>query len=286
MNIIVCVKQVAHIYVQNGYDPHTKKMVTEGLVYRINPHDEVAVEAGIRLKEMHGGSVTVITLGPERSETALRLCLAMGADHAVHVFRQTAQDLDPWTTAAVISKMISQETPDIVLFGKKAVDDEMGVVGTFVAELLNLPVVTAVTDIVSVDSEKAVVQRALDRGNREEVVCLIPAVLTVDKILNSPRYPTFPDRKASKEKPIKKMTMAIGEESVTGAKIETLSLSPPKRRAKRILSPDSNLSAAARISFVLTGGMGQKKGGTVGGTPGQMAGEIIEYLKEKNVIGT
>jgi electron transfer flavoprotein alpha/beta subunit len=173
-----------------------------------------------------------------------------------------------------------------VLFGKNAVDDEMGMVGRFVAELLNLPVVTAVTDIVSVDSEKALVQRALDRGNREEVECLPPAVLTVDKTLNSPRYPTFPDRKASKVKPIKKMVMSVEEDGFTGAKMETVRLSPPKLRAKRILSPDSNLSAAARINFVLTGGMGQKKGGTVGGTPGQMADEIIEYLKEKNVIGT
>lgn len=285
MKIIVCVKEVARIYVQNGYDPHTKKMVTEGLVYWINPHDEAAVEEGIRLKEKHGGSVTVITLGPERSETALRWCLAMGVDHAIHVIPETAEGLTPWETASALSGIIRPMEPDLLLFGKKAIDDEMGQVGTFVAELLDFPVVTTVTGIISVDSEKATVQRALDRGNREEVVCSIPVVLTVDKNLNHPRYPTFPSRKSAQAKPVEKIAMPVTEESSEDAKIETVLLAPPKLRPKKILSPDSSLSAADRISFVMTGGMQQKKGSSVGGTPDKMAEGIIEFLREKKVVG-
>ena len=286
MKIIVSVKQVAHIYVQNGYDPQTKALVTQGLVHMINPHDETAVEEALRLKEKFGGTVTVITLGPERSESALRWCLAMGADKAVHVIGDARISPDPWRTASVLADVIKAHEVDLLLFGKIAMDDQMGQVGTFVAELLDLPVVSATCKILSMDSKKMVVRRVLERGNQEEVVCPVPAVLTVDRSLNRPRYPTFPARKAAKMRPVEKIVVASEEKAVEDAAINLVRLAPPKLRPKKILSPDSTLSAAARINFVMSGGMGQKKGGTVGGDPKQMASGIIEFLREKQVIGS
>jgi electron transfer flavoprotein beta subunit len=286
MNIIVCVKQVAHIYVRNGYDPQTKGLVTDGLVYRVNPHDEAAVEEGIRLKEKSGGTVTVITFGPKTAEDALRWCIAMGADEAVHIIRKKADDLNPWRTASVLSDVIRQKAPDLVLFGKKAIDDELGQVGIFVAEYLGLPVVTAVTEIIAMDSEKAIVRRALERGNREEVASPLPVVLTVDKSLSRPRYPTFPARKAAQVKPLEKIAEPGPEPASDDMAINTIRLAPPKLKPKKILSPDSSMSAAARINFVMTGGMGKKKGDTVGGDPGKMASGIVDFLKEKQVIGS
>ncbi len=286
MEMVVCVKQVAHIYVQNGYDAGTKDIVSEGLVHIINPHDEVAVEEGIRLKEKVGGTVTVITMGPERSESTLRWCLAMGADKAVHVIGKTGKNPGPWQTASVLADVIKQKKADLLFFGKKAVDDEMGVVGTFVAELLDLPVVTAVTGIVSVNPGHVVVQRALERGSREEVVCSLPAALTVDKSMNHPRYPTFPARKTAQTKPVEKIVPLHEAAVFDDMTINTIRLAPPKLRPKKILSPDSSLSAAARINFVMTGGMNRKNGGTVDGDPGQMAAGIFDFLKEKQVIGS
>jgi electron transfer flavoprotein beta subunit len=286
VKIIVCVKQVAHIYVQNGYDANTQDIVTQGLVHMINPYDEVAVEEGIRLKEKSGGKVTAITLGPEKSESALRWCLAMGADKAVHVVEETGENIDPWRTASVLADVIKQNEADLLLFGKKAIDDEMGQVGYFVAELLDLPVVSAVVKIVSVDKGNAVVWRALERGNREEVICPVPAVLTVDKSLNHPRYPTFPARKTAQTKPVEKIVWPSETTAFKDVKIKTVRLAPPKLRPKKILSPDSSLSAAARINFVMTGGMGQKKGAALGGDIGQIVSGIIEFLKEKKFIGS
>lgn len=284
MKIVVCVKQVAQIYVDNGYDPDTQGIVSDGLIHIINPYDEIAVEEAIRWKEKTGGgNVTVISVGPSRAEKTLRWCLAIGADDAVHIIQSTEEFLDPWSTASILADIIRNMAYDLLLFGKKAIDDEMGQVGTFVAELMGLPVVTAVAKIETIKTGHATVLRALDRGNREEVVCPLPAVFTVERGLNRPRYPTFPARRAAKKHPIRRIDIdTIGRRICP--KLNVVRLAPPKIMPKKILAVDSSMSAAARINFIMTGGMTQKKGGAVAGDPGQMASSIIDFLKEKRVI--
>ena len=285
MNIIVCVKQVAQLYVKNGYDPITKDIVSDGLVYILNPYDEIAVEEALRQKEKAGkGEVTVITVGPSRAEDALRWCLAMGADKAVHVLNEDSDNVDPWTTASVLTDLIKGMEYDMLLFGKKAIDDEMGQVGILVAELLELPVVTAVTEIKLLGGT-AKIQRALERGNREEVTCPVPAVFTVEKMLNRPRYPTFPDRKAARIEPIQRIDLKSLAIDSAGPKMVVARLAAPKLRPKKMLAPDDSMSEADQMKFVMTGGMGKKKGGAVGGDPKQIVSSIIDFLKEKNVIG-
>jgi len=285
MNIIVCVKQVAQIYVQNGYDPKTKDIVSDGLVYVLNPYDEIAVEEALRQKEKAGkGEVTVITIGPSRAEDTLRWCLALGVDKAVHVLNEDPENVDPWTTASVLADLIKGMEYDLLLFGKKAIDDEMGQVGILVAELLKLPVVTAVTEIKLLDGNTAKIQRALERGNREEVSCPVPAVFTAEKMLNRPRYPTFPDRKAARIEPIQRIDIKSLAIDSAGPKMVITRLAAPKLRPKKMLAPDDSMSEADQMKFVMTGGMGPKKGGAVGGDPKQIVSSIIDFLKEKNVI--
>jgi electron transfer flavoprotein beta subunit len=284
MKLVVCVKQIPHIYVQSGYDPVSKDLVTEGLVHMINPHDEAAVEEAIRLKEIHGGTVAVVTMGPETCESVLRWGLAMGADGAVHGVDNSGSTPNPWRTASALAQVVRRIGADLVFFGKKALDDELGLTGFFAAELLGFPVVSAVSKIVSVDPDHVTVLRSLERGNREEVLCPIPAVLTVDKSINRPRYPTFTARKAAGINSIEKWP--VPSTDFDHMAIETVKLAPPKLKPKKILSPDSSLSAAARINFVMTGGMGQKKGETVAGNPKQMASGIVEFLKERKIVGS
>ena len=287
MKIIVCVKQVARITIRNGFDPKTKDIVRDGLVYILNPYDEIAVEEAIRQKEKAGeGEVTAISVGPSRAEEVLRWCLALGVDEAIHVLDDNAEGLDPWATATTLAGLIRGMEYDLLLFGKMAIDDEMGQVGIFVAELLKLPVVTMVTKMDVTDDGRATVQRALERGNREEVTCPVPAVFTVEKMLNLPRYPTFPARKTARTKPIQQIDMQSLPSSPGDTKMVFARLAPPKPRPKRILSPDSKMSAADRIKFVMTGGMGKKKGEAVGGDPKKMVSSILDFLNEKNVIDT
>ena len=284
MNVIACVKQVAQICVDNGYDSDTQGLVSDGLIYIINPYDEIAVEEAIRMREKAGrGHVTVISLGPSRVDKALRWCLALGADDAIHIIQSIEESLDPWSTASVLTDLIKDMHYDVLLFGKKAIDDEWGQVGTFVAELLGIPVVTSVSKIDVTNPGRADVLRTLDRGNREQVQCPVPAVLTVEKGLNRPRYPTFPGRRSAKRYAIRRIEINTIENRMP-AKLELVRLAPPKITPKKILSVDSSMSSAARINFLMTGGMGQKKGGAVGGDTGQMISSIINLLKEKKMI--
>jgi electron transfer flavoprotein beta subunit len=284
MNTIVCVKQIPQIYIKNGYSPKTRGIVSDGLVYVLSPHDEAAVEAALRQKKAGGGDVTVITIGPSRAEGALRWCLAMGVDRAVHILDDNGEDLDPWTRASILAETIKAMDYDLLLFGKKALDDEMGLVGTFVGELLELPVCTAVIQIELLETGGARIQRALERGNREEMICPIPAVLTVDQKLNRPRYPTFPARKAAQTASIRQIDIASLTAPFPSGPINVVRLAAPRVRPKKILAPDSDMSADDQLRFVMTGGMGKKKGGSVGGDPKQMASGIIDFLKEENVI--
>lgn len=285
MKIVVCVKQVAYIYLPNGYDLKTGDIVSEGLIHILNPYDEVAVEEAVRQRERAGrGRVTVITLGPSRAEAALRRCLAQGADDAVHILEEGTAYIDPWTTASVLTKVITGLEYDLLLFGKMALDDEMGQVGTLVAELLSLPVVTSVTELEVLGPDRARLQRALARGNREEVLCSLPAVFTVEKSLNRPRYPGFPARKAAKKASIQQVIVPPPAPNPTGGKMEFIRLAPPKLKPKRILAPDSNMSEAEKMKFILTGGLGDKKVGSIGGDPEKIVSGIIDFLKEKKVI--
>jgi len=287
MKFIVCVKQVASIYIKNGYDIKTKDIVSDSLVYVLNPYDEIAVEEAIRQADrFDDGEVTVISIGPKRTEEALRWSLAMGATQAVHVVQEINERLDPWTTAAVLAGIIKEMDYYALFFGKIAIDDNMGQVGTLVAELLNLPVVTSVTNIDLTDTEKARVRRALGRGNQEEVVCAMPAVFTVEKTLNHPRYPTFPDRKAAKKKSVQEIALEVPTAHPAGTEMEMVRLGPPKLKPKKMLAPDSNMSEADRMKFVMMGGMDQKKGGAVGGDPKQIVTSIVEFLEEKKIIGS
>ncbi|MGB9499192.1 MAG: electron transfer flavoprotein subunit beta/FixA family protein [Dissulfuribacterales bacterium] len=289
MKMIVCIKQVAKIYIQHGFDSKTNRIDPEGIVYIINPYDEIAVEEAIRIREkMDTGEVTLITMGASQAEEVLRWGIAMGADKAIHIVEDVSENIDPWMTSIVLSKVISGLEFDMVFFGKLAIDDEMGQVGAYVAESLNLPMVSSVIKLeFSPEEKKATVQRALERGNREVVECSFPAVFTVDKGLNRPRYPTFPSRKMSRTKPIQKMdikSLGLFMDNGVEKQIHTIRFAPPKLRPKKILTPGSNLTAAGRMKWIMSGGVAKKKGGVVDGDSEKLVSGIIEFLQEKKII--
>ncbi len=284
MNLIVCVKQITQFYVQSAFELGSTKLVQEGRVRLINPYDEVAIEEALRLKERHGGRITLVSLGPSDAEKALKWGLAMGADEAIHVVAERDRNMNPWPTAEALAAVIRTIPHDVLFFGRMALDDGMGQVGTFVAELLDLPVVTAVVQLDMVPEEKrADLQRSLERGNREKATCQLPAVFTVEKTLNNPRYPTLPGRHAARKANIKKL-----EKSYSNIKeecgLELTALTPPKIRPKKVLMPDSGLSAAGRMKFIMSGGKGKKKGGQIQGDPKSMARGILDLIMEKNFL--
>lgn len=240
MNLIVCIKQVPATEAQIRIDASKKDIDRSNLTYVVNPYDEFGVEEALRIKEKFGkGKVTVITMGPAKAVEALRNCLAMGADEAIHLKDDTFEGADSYATALVLAAALSRVPYDIIFFGKQAVDDDNGAVGIQVAELLNIPHV-AVVNKLEIDGKRAVANRQIE-GGTEIVETSLPAVFTCQKGLNEPRYASLPGIMKAKNKPLKGMTLAdlsLKAENVgrAGSKLNLLGMAlPPKRKGGRII---------------------------------------------------
>ncbi len=140
MKILVMIKQVPDTATQVKIGSDPKAIDTTGITWIVSPYDEFAVEEGLRIKEKLGqGEVVAVSLGPDRVKEALRSCLAMGADRAIHLSDPAWGQADTLMTARALAAVIKQEAPGLALFGRQAIDDDMGAVGAAVAELLGWP---------------------------------------------------------------------------------------------------------------------------------------------------
>lgn len=234
MNILVCMKQTfdteERIVLEDG------EISEDGVEFVINPYDEYAVEEAIKLKEKHGGEVTVITVGPERAEQALRTALAMGADKAVIVDSEDLEDADEYTIAKVLAEVIKEREYDIILCGYMAVDDGSAQVGPRLAELLGIPHISTIVKL-TVDGENVEVEKDVE-GDVEIIQSKLPVLVTAQQGLNEPRYPSLPGIMKAKKKPLERLDLDdldLDEDDVE-AKTETLEIFlPPKKESGKIL---------------------------------------------------
>ena len=209
MKILVAIKQVPDTATQVKIAADGKSIETAGITWIVSPYDEFAVEEALRIKEKRGqGEVVAVTLGPERAKEALRSCLAMGADRAVHVNDPAFNDADTLTTARALAAVIKQEQPGMVLVGRQAIDDDMGAVGAQLAEVLGWPCAYWIMEE-TIDADGKTVKAARQVEGGLEVFDLpLPAVLAAQKGLNEPRYPTLKGIMGAKKKEIKDVKAA------------------------------------------------------------------------------
>jgi len=191
LNIIVCVKQTpdtaATVTVENG------RVSWGDAPLVLNPWDEYAVEEALRTKEKHGGKVTVITLGPEEAKEALKVALAMGCDEAVQVSDPAFAAADTLVASRILSAAIAKHPEtDLVFFGRQSVDSDSGITGSQVARRLGWPSLSLVATVSALDpaARSIEVERMMDEG-RQVVRARLPAVVSVVKEINEPRYPSF-----------------------------------------------------------------------------------------------
>ena len=192
MDIIVCIKQVPET-TDVKINPETGTLIREGVAAIVNPFDEYAIEEGLRLREKFGGKVTVISMGPPQAEEALKQAIAMGADEAILLSDRAFAGADTLATSYTLSEAIKKIGHfDLIICGREAMDGATGQVGPGVASRLGISQLTYVFKIREVDLEKGTitVERLVEEG-REVVTAPLPALLTVVKDINQPRYPTF-----------------------------------------------------------------------------------------------
>jgi electron transfer flavoprotein beta subunit len=227
VKILVAVKPVPNPDEKVKIREDGSGILLDGVKMVLNPFDEIAVEEGLRIKEGRGGEVVVATVGPRESEQQLRTALAMGADRAVLV--EGPRDLDPLGVAKVLAKVAERESPDLVLLGKQAVDDDSNQVGQILSALLGWPQATFASRVAfSEDGKTATVSREVD-GGLETVAVSLPCVVTTDLRLNEPRYASLPGIMKARKKEMAVLPAAsLGVD--LAPRVRVLSLSPPKER--------------------------------------------------------
>lgn len=190
MHIIVPIKQVPETS-KVKMDPVTGTMIRAGLEAIINPLDLYAIEAALRLREQTGGRITVISMGPPQAEKALREALAMGCDDAVLLSDRRFSGADTWATAYTLAQGIRQLSGcDLIVCGERATDGDTGQVGPALAAMLDLALVTYVSQVTPLENNRLRLTRLVE-GGREVLNAPLPALITVVKEIAVPRLPTL-----------------------------------------------------------------------------------------------
>src|ERR1051325_7543302 len=230
MKVLVPVKRVIDYNVkarvksdQTGVDLANVKM-------SMNPFCEIAVEEAVRLKEKGVATeVVAVSVGPQQAQETLRTALAMGADRAILV--QTDQDLEPLAVAKVLKAVIGEESPELVLMGKQAIDGDNNAVGQMLAAILDWPQATFASEI-AIAGGKAKVTREVD-GGLQTIDVDLPAVVTADLRLNEPRYASLPNIMKAKKKPLDvKELGSLGVD--TAPRLKVVKITEPAKRSAGI----------------------------------------------------
>jgi len=281
MKIIVCIKQLYHVYVRTGMNPSEQFLEPEDKIPMVNPFDEVALEMGLRVKESLGqGEVTILTLGPIIAEPEVRRCLGMGANRLVQI--EADQGMDPWRKAFFLARAIKEMGADLILCGKESLDRQSGQVGAYMAHRLGLPFVSAVVSLMTNPGTGTVeAERRAGRGVREIIKCSLPAVLSVDMGLEV-RLPRFEDKQRAISVPLEKR---VYSEKEAPARTLVRTIFSPRPRPKKVFTPDSRLEAFERIQQLLMGSRVEKRGSMLTGTVETQVDGILSFLKEHGFAG-
>lgn len=252
MNIAVCVKQVVDTEAEKRLDPGSWRL-DRSVDSILNPYDEYAVEEALRLKESHGGEVVVLCMGPENAAEAVRKALAMGADRALLVSDPLLAGSDSQGTAYVLAEALKNLDCDLVLFGIRSTDGETGCVPAAVAERLGLPLLSSLSKVEMSDST-LVVHRETEQGY-VAYECPAPAVLSVVKGINEPRYPSMKGIMSAKKKPMEvkdaaALNLDATQIGASGARTRVLSARFPEPRKAGVKIEDDG-GGARRIADFL-----------------------------------
>ncbi len=239
MKILVAIKRVVDYNAKVRVKVDGSAVELANVKMAMNPFDEIAVEEALRLKEAgHAAEIVIVSAGIEACQETLRTALAMGADRAILI--KTETELQPLAVAKLLKATVDRETPDLVILGKQAIDDDCNQTGQMLAALLDWPQATFASKVVIADGELANselnVTREID-GGLETIAVNLPAVVSTDLRLNEPRYVKLPDIMKAKRKPLDTLTPEELGIDVT-PRIKTLKVEEPAARAGGIRVAD------------------------------------------------
>jgi electron transfer flavoprotein beta subunit len=235
MKILVPVKRVVDFNVKVRVKADGSGVETANVKMSMNPFDEIAVEEAIRLKEAGTATeIVAVSCGVPACQETLRTALALGADRAILV--ETDVELQPLAVAKLLRAIAHKESPQLVILGKQAIDDDCNQTGQMLAALLGWPQATFASKL-KIAGGKAEVTREVD-GGLETISVTLPAVVTTDLRLNEPRYVTLPNIMKAKKKPLEALKPDALGVDVT-PRLKTLKVEEPPRRKAGVKIPDA-----------------------------------------------
>jgi len=238
MKVLVAVKRVIDYNVKVRVKADNTGVETANVKMSMNPFDEIGVEEAIRLKEAGTAEeIIALSMGPQQCQETIRTALAMGADRGILV--KTDDELQPLAVAKLMKAVIEAESPDLVILGKQAIDDDSNQTGQMLAALMGWPQATFASNL-EWSGDKATVVREVD-GGLETVTVNTPCVMTTDLRLNEPRYASLPNIMKAKKKPIDEKTPEDYGVDITPRLITLKVEEPPKREAGVIVEDVAQL---------------------------------------------
>ena len=234
MKILVPVKRVVDYNVKVRVKADQSGVELANIKMSMNPFDEISIEEAIKLKEAGAATeIIAVSVGVVQCQETLRTALAMGADRAILV--ETSAELQPLAVAKLLKALCEKESPQMVILGKQAIDDDSNQTGQMLAALMNWPQATFASKV-TVRGDMAEVMREID-GGMETIEIKLPAIITTDLRLNTPRYATLPNIMKAKKKPMDVMTPEALGVDVT-PRLKTLKVVEPPKRKGGVILPD------------------------------------------------
>lgn len=255
MKILVCIKQVPDMESKFKVAADGRWYDTADLAWRLNEYDEYAVEQAVLVKEQGGDTdITVLSIGPDKVKEAIKKALAMGCDRGVQVVDNEVSQREPLEIAGIISRFAKDKGFDLILTGMQSQDRGSAQVGVLVAEMLDMAGVSTVVGF-SLAGTKLELKRELEGGVKARVVVTLPAVVTCQLGLNTPRYPTLPNIMKAKKKEL--LSLPVSD----------LLQAEPRQQTAKVYFPE-------------------KKGGglILEGEPAELADRLIQIIKEKTAV--
>jgi electron transfer flavoprotein beta subunit len=234
MKILVAVKRVIDYNIKIRVRPDQTGIETANVKMSMNPFDEIAVEEGVRLRENGGADELIaISVGSKQAQETIRTALAMGADRGIHVI--TDEEIEPLAIAKILRAIAVKENPDLIILGKQAIDDDSNQTGQMLAALLDWPQGTFASEL-TIDDALAHVIREID-GGLETLKLKLPAIITTDLRLNTPRYASLPNIMKAKKKIIDEISPADLKVDIS-ARLTTLKVEEPSSREAGVIVDD------------------------------------------------
>ena len=233
MKVMVPVKRVLDYNVKPRVKADGTGVDLANVKMSMNPFDEIAVEEAIRLKEKGVTEIVVVSIGEQKSQETLRTALAMGADRAILVVSE--DKVEPLGVAKLLQAIVAEESPDLVILGKQAIDDDNNQTGQMLAGLLGIGQATFASKV-ELTADSVTVTREVDGGSETETLKL-PAIITVDLRLNEPRYASLPNIMKAKSKPMAQKTPADYGVDVA-PRLTTLKVVEPAKRSAGVKVAD------------------------------------------------